>query len=88
MTSTLDRSLPEAAATRGRAARFAPAAGALLSLLIALVLFLQFSIDDVLKRDEAIYAYGGQQLAEGVAPYASVFDPKTPLATGFAALRT
>jgi len=54
--------------------------------LIALALFLQFSIDDVLKRDEAIYAYGGQQLVEGVAPYASVFDPKTPLGTGFAAI--
>jgi hypothetical protein len=76
------------AARRRRAEDFAPAGGALLALLIAVVLFLQFSIDDVLKRDEAIYAYGGQQLAEGVAPYASVFDPKTPLATGFAALAT
>lgn len=64
----------------------APAGGAVLAVAIALVLFLQFSLDDILKRDEAIYAYGGQQLVEGVAPYASIFDPKTPLATGFTAL--
>src|SRR3954452_19471419 len=70
----------------GRAERLAPVGGAVLAGLIALALFLQFSLDDVLKRDEAIYAYGGQQLVEGVAPYASVFDPKTPLATGFAAV--
>src|SRR4051795_12096722 len=69
-----------------RAERLAPVGGAVLAGLIALALFLQFSIDDVLKRDEAIYAYGGQQLVEGVAPYASVFDPKTPLGTGFAAV--
>src|SRR3954463_10131255 len=69
-----------------RAERLAPVGGAVLAGLIALALFLQFSIDDVLKRDEAIYAYGGQQLVEGVAPYASVFDPKTPLGTGFPAI--
>jgi hypothetical protein len=69
-----------------RAAGLLPVGGAVLALALAVVLFAQFSLDDVLKRDEAIYAYGGQQLVEGVAPYASVFDPKTPLGTGFAAL--
>ena len=78
---------PDAAAATGTG-DLVPWAGALLALLIAACLFLQFSIDDVLKRDEAIYAYGGQQLAEGVAPYASIFDPKTPLATIIAGVAT
>jgi hypothetical protein len=58
--------------------------GALLVLLLAGLLFSRFSIDDWLRRDESIYAYGGQQLAHGVAPYVSIFDPKSPLATIFA----
>ena len=53
--------------------------GALLALAVAVALFSRFSIDDRLGRDESIYAYGGQQLAEGVPFYASIFDPKTPL---------
>jgi 4-amino-4-deoxy-L-arabinose transferase-like glycosyltransferase len=32
-----------------------------------------------MTRDEAIYVYQGQQLSEGIAPYASIFDAKTPL---------
>src|ERR687886_260067 len=56
--------------------------GAPLACLIAAVaLFAQFGVYGQLDRDEAIYAYGGQQLAHGVAPYASIFDPKTPGAT-------
>ena len=55
-------------------------AGAILALLIAVVLFSRFGIDDELRRDEAIYAYGGQQMAQGVPPYLSILDPKTPLA--------
>ena len=54
-------------------------AGALLALATAGALFSRFSIDDALTRDESIYAYGGQQLADGVPFYASIFDPKTPL---------
>jgi hypothetical protein len=86
-SATARISPPDAAAPRG-VGELVPWAGALLALLIAACLFLQFSIDDVLKRDEAIYAYGGQQLAEGVAPYASIFDPKTPLATVIAGVAT
>jgi Dolichyl-phosphate-mannose-protein mannosyltransferase len=56
-------------------------AGGVASVGIAVVLFTRFSIDGGLSRDEAIYAYGGQQLSHGVAPYASIFDPKAPLAT-------
>jgi hypothetical protein len=52
-----------------------------LALLIGVALFSRFGLDEELRRDEAIYAYGGQQLAEGVPPYVSILDPKTPLAT-------
>jgi hypothetical protein len=60
--------------------------GAVVALLVAAVLFSRFSIDDTLSRDESIYAYGGQQLADGVPVYASIFDPKTPLAAMIAGL--
>jgi len=45
------------------------------------LLFARFGIHGRLSRDEAVFAYGGQQLAHGVAPYASIFDPKGPGAT-------
>lgn len=56
-------------------------AGALASLVVAVALFTRFGINGQLARDEGIYTYGGIQLAHGVAPYASIFDPKGPLAT-------
>jgi hypothetical protein len=56
-------------------------AGALTSLAVAIALLSRFGINEKLGRDQAIYAYGGQQMAHGVPPYASIFDPKTPLAT-------
>ena len=56
-------------------------AGAVASVAVAVGLFSRFGINGMLSRDESIYAYGGQQLSHGVAPYASIFDPKTPLAT-------
>jgi hypothetical protein len=55
--------------------------GGAFALAIAVALYTRFSLDDSLSRDEAIYAYGGQQLAAGVPPYLSIFDPKAPLAT-------
>lgn len=55
--------------------------GGLASVAIALLLFSRVGIDGFLYRDEAIYAYGGQQMTHGVAPYVSIFDPKGPLAT-------
>jgi 4-amino-4-deoxy-L-arabinose transferase-like glycosyltransferase len=54
--------------------------GAVLSVALAVLVFARFSIHGILSRDESIYAYAGQQLQQGVAPYASIFDPKTPLA--------
>jgi hypothetical protein len=61
-------------------------AGAFISLVVAIVLYSRYGIGGNLSRDESIYAYGGQQLVDGVAPYASIFDPKTPLATMLAGL--
>ena len=51
-------------------------------LAVAVLLYTRFSVHGAFVRDEAIYAYGGERLADdGTAPYASIFDPKTPLAT-------
>jgi hypothetical protein len=56
--------------------------GAVVALVVAVLLYTRFSVHGDFIRDEAIYAYGGQRLADdGVAPYQSIFDPKTPLAT-------
>lgn len=57
------------------------AAGAVAAVVIAAALFTRFGIEEELRRDEAIYAYAGQQLADGVPPYVSILDPKTPLAS-------
>lgn len=56
-------------------------AGAVAVVGVAVALFTRFGINGLLSRDESIYTYGGQQLSHGVAPYASIFDPKTPLST-------
>jgi hypothetical protein len=58
----------------------------LVALLVAVALFSRFSIDDTLSRDESIYTYGGQQQAEGIPFYVSIFDAKTPLAPMLAGL--
>lgn len=51
---------------------------------VALLLFTRFNIEDMLSRDESIYVYAAQRQAAGVAPYVSIFDPKTPLASWLA----
>jgi hypothetical protein len=55
--------------------------GALLTLIGAILLYTRYSILGVLSRDQAIYAYGGERMAHGTPPYASIFDPKGPGAT-------
>src|SRR3954468_7955657 len=67
-------------ATDRHAQRLAWGAGAL-ALVVAALLYTQFSIEGNLSRDEAIYTYGGQQLVEGVPVYEGIFDPKPPLPT-------
>lgn len=56
-------------------------AGIAASVVVAVALYSRFGINGTLSRDEGIYVYGGQLMAHGTPPYASVFDPKTPLAT-------
>jgi MFS family permease len=56
------------------------------SLAVAVALFTRWGITGTLSRDESIYAYGGQRLAHGLPPYASIFDPKGPGATMIAGL--
>jgi 4-amino-4-deoxy-L-arabinose transferase-like glycosyltransferase len=62
------------------------AGGGVLSIAIGVLLFTRFSIYGNLWRDESIYAYGGQQLANGVPVYLGIFDPKPPLPTFLTAL--
>ena len=55
-----------------RSGRLVLAAQILLVVAVAVLVYTtRFGIDDLLYRDEAIYAYGGQQLVEGVPPYVS-----------------
>jgi len=48
--------------------------------LLAALLYGQFGFNGKLVRDDAIWLYGGQQMAQGTAPYVSIFDFKSPLA--------
>jgi 4-amino-4-deoxy-L-arabinose transferase-like glycosyltransferase len=63
-----------------RIRRYLTWAGGLLALAIGIALYSQFGLDNELSRDEAIYAYAGQQFAHGVPFYSSIFEQKTPLA--------
>jgi hypothetical protein len=56
------------------------------SSLGAVILLGRFGVDGRLTRDQSVYAYAGQQLFHGVAPYDSIFDPKGPLAAMIAAV--
>lgn len=66
--------------------RVATAVAALVVFLVAVYGYAQYGFDGLLLRDDAVFAYAGQQLALGVAPYASIFQPKTPLSVFFAGL--
>ncbi len=48
--------------------------------LVACVVFLLRGFDAVLSRDLALYAYAGQQVADGVPPYVGVMNRSGPLA--------
>jgi hypothetical protein len=49
--------------------------------LVSMAIYALFGFDGWLFRDDAIYLYAGPQFAGGVAPYVSIFDHKTPLAS-------
>ncbi|MHA2327965.1 MAG: hypothetical protein ACXACR_05545 [Candidatus Hodarchaeales archaeon] len=51
----------------------------LLILILAGVVYALYGFNGDLTRDSAIFIYQGQQMAEGVPPYVSIFDVKTPL---------
>ena len=46
--------------------------------LTSVLLYTRFPFTGGLGRDESIYAYEAQRFSRGQAPYASIFDPKTP----------
>ncbi len=52
--------------------------GGLGVFISAVALYTRFPFTGGLGRDESIYAYEAQQFSRGHAPYASIFDPKTP----------
>ncbi len=70
MTSPVD--------VRGRLARVDPLVPLL--CLLAAVLYVLHGFDGYLSRDLGDYAYGGQQVAEGVPPYVAVVNRAGPLA--------
>ncbi|MCH7480439.1 MAG: hypothetical protein IIC79_03490 [Chloroflexi bacterium] len=47
--------------------------------LIAAFVFTQYSFQGALFRDDAIQIYVGQQFVNGIPPYVSAAEPKTPL---------
>ena len=47
---------------------------------VAVVVFLLHGFGGILTRDLALYAYGGQQFAEGVPPFVAVLNRAGPLA--------
>jgi hypothetical protein len=52
----------------------------LLVAALAAGIFGLYGFEGELVRDDAVYLYSGQQMAEGTPPYRSIFDQKTPLA--------
>ena len=58
----------------------------LLVLALAVFVYSLYGFDDVMLRDYSIYLYSGQRMAEGIPPYASVFDHKGPLSPMIAGL--
>jgi hypothetical protein len=53
---------------------------AVLCGVVALVVYPLQGFDGLLSRDLAVYSYGGQQVAEGVAPFVAILNRAGPLA--------
>ncbi|UCC38807.1 MAG: hypothetical protein JSV96_13430 [Candidatus Aminicenantes bacterium] len=53
---------------------------AVLVFFISAVVFSQYGFVGTLVRDDANYVYSGQQMAQGIPPYKSIFDYKGPIA--------
>ena len=54
-------------------------------LFLAVLVYAQFGFNGKLARDDAIWLYGGQQMAQGIPPYVSIFDFKSPFGPMLAA---
>lgn len=52
----------------------------LLVLLTSIIVFIQYGFEGSLARDDALYMYSGQQMANGIPPYVSIFNHTGPLA--------
>ena len=63
-----------------RSPRARKAFALLLVLFLAAIVYYGQSFEGALSRDNAIYLYSGQRMAEGIPPYVSIFDHKGPLA--------
>ncbi len=63
-----------------RSPRARKAFALLLVLFLAAAVYYGNSFEGALSRDNAIYLYSGQRMAEGIPPYVSIFDHKGPLA--------
>ena len=61
-----------------RGSGFDPLIGA--CCLVAGTVYLLHGFDGALTRDLGVYSYGGQQVADGVPPYAGIFNRTGPLA--------
>jgi len=53
---------------------------AVLILVLSALVYRQYGFAGPLTRDDAIYLYSGQQMAQGIPPYLSIWDHKGPLA--------
>ncbi len=53
---------------------------ALLCAVVAAAVYLLRGLDGPLSRDLGVYAYGGQQVADGVPPYVAILNRAGPLA--------
>ncbi|MFC6288501.1 hypothetical protein ACFP3Q_15745 [Nocardioides sp. GCM10027113] len=73
----LDRPTGERRRTRRTGARLDPAGPAL--ALLAVIVYWLNGFDGYLSRDLALYAYAGQQVAEGDSPYVGVVNRSGPL---------
>jgi hypothetical protein len=60
--------------------------GSCFIVVVSAVVFSWYGLELPLHRDNAIYLYSAQRLLEGVPPYISIFDIKTPLTSFVTAL--
>ena len=73
-------------AQRGKLASAGELAFPLFIFALAAFVYGLYGFDGVLLRDQSIYIYSGQRMAEGIPPYVGIFDHKGPLSPMLAGL--